>query len=315
MEQDQQFDYGNFDDKNIFYQVPDVDLFSFEMQEQRHKNQKMQEKLAQKTLEAYQLKKGSQNSEVNFFSGKLSKALQLISKIKNYELRENEHRRKQKETNQQLLNQLETFGDDIVDDDSQASPTINDKRDIVRKRQGSIKLRRVDTASFGSLSPTYKDPSATLLKGLEKFTMVDNLALETLPNEEKVQVLKTQIIREETALRKKTDDILQSEKALQLVLDNQCFFAQTQDKIAIQAKVQREKIALQSIKEVNELISTRKNLQIEAYRLTQIFKTKVNTLAQKQVEDIFIKSMQTNKFKASSTLHLAKTFLNDHKKD
>ena len=70
---------------------------------------------------------------------------------------------------------------------------------------------------------------------------------------------------------------------------------------------------MKSVKEVNELINQRKSLQIEAYRLTQIFKTKVNTMAQKEVEDIFAKSMQANKFKASSTLKLAKTFLQKHK--
>ena len=63
-----------------------------------------------------------------------------------------------------------------------------------------------------------------------------------------------------------------------MVLENQRYFAQYQDKIAQKAKKQREDIALSSVKQVNELISTRKNLQIEAYRLTQMFKTKVNSM-------------------------------------
>ena len=66
---------------------------------------------------------------------------------------------------------------------------------------------------------------------------------------------------------------------------------------------------MRSVKEVNDLINQRKNLQIEAFRLTQIFKTKVNTMAQNEVEDIFAKSMQNSQFKAASTLKLAQTFL------
>ena len=36
-------------------------------------------------------------------------------------------------------------------------------------------------------------------------------------------------------------------------------------------------------------------------------------MAQKEVEDIFVKTMKRNQFKASSTLRLAKTFLQKHK--
>ena len=87
----------------------------------------------------------------------------------------------------------------------------------------------------------------------------------------------------------------------------------SQDKYAILAKNKREEIALRSVKEVNELISQRKALQIDAFRLTENFKIKVNSLAQKEVEDIFAKTMKKNRFKASSTLRLAKTFLTKHK--
>ena len=79
------------------------------------------------------------------------------------------------------------------------------------------------------------------------------------------------------------------------------------------AKKKREEIALRSVREVNELISQRKSLQIEAFRLTENFKTKVNSMAQQEVEDIFSKTMKKNQFKASSTLRLAKTFLQKHK--
>ena len=72
-------------------------------------------------------------------------------------------------------------------------------------------------------------------------------------------------------------------------------------------------IAFNSVREVNDLIRQRKNLQIEAFRLTEIFKTKVNSMAQKEVEDIFSKTMNKNAFKASTTLRLAKTFLSKQK--
>ena len=75
------------------------------------------------------------------------------------------------------------------------------------------------------------------------------------------------------------------------------------------AQKKREEIAFKSVQEVNALINQRKALQIEAFRLTENFKTKVNSMAQKEVEDIFAKTMKKNQFKASSTLRLAKTFL------
>ena len=53
----------------------------------------------------------------------------------------------------------------------------------------------------------------------------------------------------------------------------------SQDKYAAMAKKKREEIALRSVREVNDLISQRKNLQIEAFRLTENFKTKVNSMA------------------------------------
>lgn len=64
---------------------------------------------------------------------------------------------------------------------------------------------------------------------------------------------------------------------------------------------------------MNELIAMKKNLQIEAFRLTENFKTKVNSMAQREVEDIFAKTMKKQQIKQSSTLRLAKTFLSKHK--
>ena len=70
---------------------------------------------------------------------------------------------------------------------------------------------------------------------------------------------------------------------------------------------------MRSVREVNELICHRKNLQIEAFRLTENFKIKVNSMAQKEVEDIFAKSMKKSEFKRASTVRLAREFLNKHK--
>ena len=95
----------------------------------------------------------------------------------------------------------------------------------------------------------------------------------------KLDYLKVKTQECEEALRLRTDQALQQEKAFELILDNQRYFAVSQDKYAALAKKKREEIALKSVHEVNELISQRKNLQIEAFRLTENFKTKVNSMA------------------------------------
>ena len=114
-------------------------------------------------------------------------------------------------------------------------------------------------------------------------------------------------------MRTRTDETLQGGNAFNLVVENQRYFAICQDKYANLAKKQREVIAYNSVQEVNELIRVRKNLQIEAFRLTEMFKTKVNSMAQKEVEDIFSKTMAKSQFKASTTLKLAKTLMHKHK--
>ena len=130
---------------------------------------------------------------------------------------------------------------------------------------------------------------------------------------DKLDYLKVTIQKCEAALRQRTDRALQSQRAFDSIIENQRYFAVSQDKYANLAKKKREEIALKSVREVNELINQRKNLQIVAFRLTENFKTKVNSMAQKEVEDIFSKTMKKNQFKASSTLRLAKTFLQKHK--
>lgn len=117
--------------------------------------------------------------------------------------------------------------------------------------------------------------------------------------------LKVKIMEHEQSLKGKTDRTLQSQQAFDLILDNQRFFAQSQDKFASFAKKAREEIALRSVREVNDLICHRKNLQIEAFRLTENFKIKVNSMAQRDVEDIFSKTMYKKQFKQSSTVRLA----------
>ena len=130
---------------------------------------------------------------------------------------------------------------------------------------------------------------------------------------DKMDYLKVKIQQYEQSLRERTDHTLQSQRAFDLILDNQRFFAVCQDKFSDLAKKAREEVALRSVREVNDLICQRKNLQIEAFRLTENFKIKVNSMAQKEVEDIFAKTMKKNQFKASSTLRLARTFLAKHK--
>ena len=97
------------------------------------------------------------------------------------------------------------------------------------------------------------------------------------------------------------------------MIENQRYFAICQDKYSSLAKKQREVIAYNSVQNVNDLIRQRKNLQIEAFRLAEMFKTKINSMAQKEVEDIFSKTMAKNAFKSATTIRLAKTILSKHK--
>ena len=136
---------------------------------------------------------------------------------------------------------------------------------------------------------------------------------DQMDSADKIDYLKVKIQQYEQSLRERTDHTLQSQRAFDLILDNQRFFAVCQDKFSNLAKKAREEVALRSVREVNDLICQRKNLQIEAFRLTENFKIKVNSMAQKEVEDIFAKTMKKNQFKASSTLRLARTFLQKHK--
>ena len=80
-------------------------------------------------------------------------------------------------------------------------------------------------------------------------------------------------------LRTQTDEALSGGQAFNLVIENQRYFAICQDKYSSLAKKQREVIAFNSVRDVNDLIRQRRNLQIEAFRLTEIFKTKVNSMA------------------------------------
>ena len=143
--------------------------------------------------------------------------------------------------------------------------------------------------------------------------MLQKVMYDEMEPVEKIDHLKVSIMRNEERLRERTDRTLQSQMAFDLILDNQRFFATCQDKFSSLAKKAREEIALRSVREVNELICQRKNLQIEAFRLTENFKIKVNSMAQKEVEDIFAKSMKKSEFKRASTVRLAREFLNKHK--
>jgi len=72
---------------------------------------------------------------------------------------------------------------------------------------------------------------------------------------DKLDYLREQISLCEERLRENTDRALQKDKAFELIMENQRFFAVSQDKYANLAKKKREEIALNSVREVNELIS------------------------------------------------------------
>lgn len=173
----------------------------------------------------------------------------------------------------------------------------------------------MDRDSSGSPGPKGKLKDQNRKNNIDKkaSAMVFKVEYDEMDGPDKLDYLKVQIQESETKLREKTDRALQSERAFEAILENQRFFAVSQDKYASLAKKKREEVALRSVKEVNDLISQRKRLQIEAFRLTENFKTKVNSMAQCEVEDIFSKTMKKTQFKASSTLRLAKTFLSKHK--
>ena len=90
--------------------------------------------------------------------------------------------------------------------------------------------------------------------------MVFKVEYENMEPADKLDYLRVQIQESETVLRERTDRALQSEKAFEAILENQRFFAVSQDKYANLAKKKREEIALRSVKEVNDLISQRKRL-------------------------------------------------------
>lgn len=76
----------------------------------------------------------------------------------------------------------------------------------------------------------------------------------------KLDFLKVRIQECEGMLRERTDQALQKDRAFEMIIDNQRFFAVTQDKYAALAKRKREEIAIKSVREVNDLINKRKNL-------------------------------------------------------
>jgi len=71
---------------------------------------------------------------------------------------------------------------------------------------------------------------------------------------DKLDYLREQISLCEERLRENTDRELQKDKAFELIMEKR-FFAVSQDKYANLAKKKREEIALNSVREVNELIS------------------------------------------------------------
>ena len=120
--------------------------------------------------------------------------------------------------------------------------------------------------------------------------MLKKVMYDEMEPADKTDYLKVRILEHEQALRERTDRTLQSQQAFDLILDNQRFFAKSQDKFANLAKKAREEIALRSVREVNQLIAKRKNLQIEAFRLTENFKIKVNSMTQKDIDNLFAKT-------------------------
>ena len=66
--------------------------------------------------------------------------------------------------------------------------------------------------------------------------MVFKVEYENMEPADKLDYLRVQIQESETVLRERTDRALQSEKAFEAILENQRFFAVSQDKYANLAK-------------------------------------------------------------------------------
>ena len=124
---------------------------------------------------------------------------------------------------------------------------------------------------FNELSKSNKKPSvltAPITKPSKQPDQVEDLAEELqkkvqfnqLNQDEKIEFLNIKVNDKEKLLRQRTDETLQSGSAFNLVVENQRFFAICQDKYANLSKKQREVIAFNSVREVNELIKQRKSL-------------------------------------------------------
>ena len=71
---------------------------------------------------------------------------------------------------------------------------------------------------------------------IESLKEMEKYQIKELPIRDRIEYYKTSIYRDEVTLRENTDQVLRSDKAMELVLENQRYFAQYQDKIAFQAK-------------------------------------------------------------------------------
>ena len=90
--------------------------------------------------------------------------------------------------------------------------------------------------------------------------LVDKVQYNQLSQTEKIEFLDIQVSDKEQMLRTRTDETLSGGQAFNLVIENQRYFAICQDKYSNLAKKQREVIAFNSVRDVNDLIRQRRNL-------------------------------------------------------
>ena len=144
----------------------------------------LQDQLDETNFELLRVRHQAYNKDAKSLNGQLSKALKFISKLKNFEIKQNEKKRQKSEYDyNKYLEQL----------DCQVADDSDDQHDKKESAQYSVSKTciRMDTASFGQISPKTRSSSVTFpnlqqqnadaLNELEQF---EKQELEKLSNKE-----------------------------------------------------------------------------------------------------------------------------------
>ena len=107
-------------------------------------------------------------------------------------------------------------------------------------------------------------------------------------NENRADMLRRRLKACEEELRKRTDNCLHEGVCFELLSESRREMAQLKDQSIQNENKQRNQIAMKSMRELNELVNQRKLLQLQAFRLTELFRQHVDKMTLNKVKDIFI---------------------------